>query len=88
MSLPIPAVSIAQLQEARRALGPVGVRPFRTYVRKAYGPLSEESAREFLRMPVNQGSTAESRRMQNLAQVFAPAPESKGKIVAESPKSA
>ena len=70
MSLPIPAVSIAQLQEARRALGPVGVRPFRTYVRKTYGPLSEESAREFLRMPVNQGSTDESRRMQNLAQVF------------------
>ena len=87
MSLPIPAVSITQLQEARRALGPVGVRPFRTYVRKTYGPLTEEQAREFLRMPVNQGSTAESRRMRNFAQVFAPAPESKGKIVAESPKS-
>ena len=92
MSLPIPAVSVQQLVEARRLLGPVGVRPFRTYVQRTYGPLSEESAREFLRMPVHRGAaagdaiTAQDTRMQSMAQVFAPAPASKGRVVA-SPKS-
>ena len=78
MSLPIPAVTPQQLVEARRILGPVGVRPFRTYVQKTYGPLTEEMAREFLRMPVRRGATAggaitaQDTRMQNMAHVFAP----------------
>ena len=93
MSLPIPAVSVQQLVEARRLLGPVGVRPFRTYVQRTYGPLTEEMAREFLRMPVRRGAaagdaiTAQDTRMQSMAQVFAPAPASKGRVVATSPKS-
>ena len=93
MSLPIPPVTIQQLVEARRLLGPVGVRPFRTYVQKTYGPLTEEMAREFLRMPVRRGATAgdaitaQDTRMQNMAQVFAPAPASKGRVVATGPKS-
>ena len=68
--------SIAQLQEARRILGPVGVRPFRTYVQKTYGPLSEEVARLFLRTP-----GGEQAALMGMAQVFAPAPQSKGKVV-------
>ena len=68
------AVTVAQLEAARSKLGPVGVRPFATYVRKTYGSTSEKDAREFL------GG-------KDIAQIFAPAPSSKGNIVAVEPLS-
>ena len=48
--------------------------------KKKYGPLSEEEARLFLRTP-----GGEQAKLIDMAQVFAPAPASKGKIVSSGP---